>query len=423
MRLPYTRPQSEPRTTLVGTVHHHTSPFSLPLVLCLSVALFPACTPKGLHPEFDPPYVCRTTTKATESLFLIGDAGEPTLPDATSADPNALVDPVLVALADAVEQSVATLGADRTAVAVLGDNIYPAGLPLEGEAGREHALRQLEAQISAVGEARGFFTLGNHDWNQGKPGGAARARSQADYLSKRAPNISVHPAGGCAGPDSFNFGDHLELIFFDLWATLHQFNNPGGPFDHCDPVAVRGERRIAKRLDEVLGGTGDRRAVFVTHPPMLTTGPHGGYFTWREHLFPLRMINPNLWIPLPVIGSIFPLSRMLGVTDTDMMSKNYQAYLDAAKEHFSPGHPTLVAAGHEHSLQVHVDPTGVFHAVSGAGSLKKIDYVRRQRSDLMSLAAPGFMRVDAHPDASLRLHVIALDKAKQPELVYSTCIP
>jgi len=328
---------------------------------------------------------------------------------------------VLVALADEIERSIATLGTDRTAVAFLGDNIYPAGLPLEGEPRREHALRLLEAQIAAVGQARGFFTLGNHDWNQGKPGGLERALAQSEYLSGRAPNISVHPAGGCVGPDTFNFGDHLELIFFDLWATMHQINNPGGDYDHCDPIA--GEGRITKRLDEVLGGTRERRAIFITHPPMLTTGPHGGYFTWREHLFPLRMINPSLWIPLPVVGSIFPLSRMLGVTDTDMMSTSYQNYLNAAKKLFSPGHPTLVAAGHEHSLQVHVDPTGVFHAVSGAGSLKKVDYVRRQFSDLMSLAAPGFMRLDAHPDASLRLHVISLDAAKQPELIYSTCIP
>jgi hypothetical protein len=393
------------------------------LACCIAGASLVACTPKGLHPEFDPPYVCRTATKPVESLYLIGDAGEPALPDASAADPNALVDPVLVALADDVNESVEKLGADRTAVVFLGDNIYPAGLPLEGEPGHEHALRQLEAQISAIGVARGFFTLGNHDWNQGKPGGNERALAQADYLAKRAPNISIHPGGGCAGPDSFNFGDHLELIFFDLWSTLHQFDNPGGPFDHCDPIAVRGEGRVAKRLDEVLGGTGLRRAIFLTHPPMLTTGPHGGYFTWREHIFPLRMINPKLWIPLPIIGSIFPLSRMMGVTDTDMMSANYQLYLDGAKELFSPGHPTLVAAGHEHSLQVHVDPTGVFHAVSGAGSSNKIDYVRRMHSDLMSLAAPGYMRLDSHPDASLRLHVIALDKAKQPDLVYSTCIP
>jgi hypothetical protein len=33
------------------------------------------------------------------------------------------------------------------------------------------------------------------------------------------------------------------------------------------------------------------------------------------------------------------------------------------------------------------------------------------------------MRLEAHPDASLRLHVIALDDSKQPERVYSTCIP
>ena len=139
----------------------------------------------------------------------------------------------------------------------------------------------------------------------------------------------------------------------------------------------------------MLGGTGERRAIFLTHPPMLTTGPHGGYFTWREHLFPLRMIDPSLWIPLPVIGSIFPLSRMLGVTDTDMMSQNYQDYLRVAKELFSPGHPTLVAAGHEHSLQVHVDPTGVFHAVSGAGSVKKVDYVRRHALRPHVARSPG----------------------------------
>jgi hypothetical protein len=404
-------------------VRRYTHRFSLLLSLCLSVGSLTACTPKGLHPEFDPPYVCRTTTKPTESLYLIGDAGEPSLPDAASENPDALIDPVLLVLANEIEKSVATLGTERTAVAFLGDNIYPDGLPLDGEPGREHALRLLEAQIAAVGEARGFFTLGNHDWNQDKPGGHARALAQSDYLSARAPNISVHPAGACAGPDTFNFGDHLELTFFDLWAAIHQLKNPDGDYAHCDPIAVADERRIAKRLDEVLGGSRERRAIFLTHPPMLTTGPHGGYFTWREHLFPLRMINPSLWIPLPVIGSVFPLSRMLGVTDTDMMSKRYRDYISGAKELFSPGHPTLVAAGHEHSLQVHVDPTGVFHAVSGAGSVTKIDYVRRQYSDLMSLAAPGFMRLDAHPDSSLRLHVISLGDAKQRELVYSTCIP
>jgi hypothetical protein len=90
---------------------------------------------------------------------------------------------------------------------------------------------------------------------------------------------------------------------------------------------------------------------------------------------------------------------------------------------FRPGMPSLVVAGHEHSLQVHVDPTGVMHAVSGAGSVKKIDYVRTMNSDLMSLAAPGYMRLDSYADEKLRLNVYALDDEMEGKLVYSTVRP
>ena len=72
---------------------------------------------------------------------------------------------------------------------------------------------------------------------------------------------------------------------------------------------------------------------------MLTSGPHGGYFPWREHIFPLRVFQRDLWIPLPIIGSVFPISRQLGVTDTDMMSASYREYIQIAKTLFSPGHP------------------------------------------------------------------------------------
>jgi hypothetical protein len=210
-------------------------------------------------------------------------------------------------------------------------------------------------------------------------------------------------------------------VFFDVWAAIYQIDHPDGPQSHCTPRA--GEGRLARVIDGVLADTGERRAVFVAHPPMLTSGPHGGYFPWREHVFPLRVFHRDLWIPLPVIGSIFPLSRMLGVTDTDLMSSNYRSYVEGAKELFSPGHPTLVVAGHEHSLQVHVDPDGVFHAVSGAGSVSKVDFVRDMKSDLMALAAPGYMRLDVYADATLRLNVIALDDDGDPDRVFSTCIP
>ncbi len=88
-----------------------------------------------------------------------------------------------------------------------------------------------------------------------------------------------------------------------------------------------------------------------------------------------------------------------------------------------PGRPALVVGGHEHSLQIHVGPLGVFHAVSGAGSTAKIDYVRDMNSELMAVAAPGFMRLDLHEDMRLRLDVIAIDSDDEPHRVFSTCIP
>lgn len=111
------------------------------------------------------------------------------------------------------------------------------------------------------------------------------------------------------------------------------------------------------------------------------------------------------------------------MTDTDQMGPSYVQYIEGGKALFSPSHPTLVASGHEHSLQVHIDPTGVFHAVSGAGSSSKVDYVRNMRSDLMSLAAPGYMRLDAYADSTLRLNVFAIAENANSTMVFSTCVP
>ena len=202
---------------------------------------------------------------------------------------------------------------------------------------------------------------------------------------------------------------------------MYGIDYPDSPVARCDPPP--GEGRVLAALEAKLENPDKRREIFLLHPPMMTSGPHGGYFPWQEHVFPLRMIHRDLWIPLPVVGSIFPISRRLGVTDTDMMSFRYREYIKAMRSIFSPGFPTLVAAGHEHSLQIHVDPLGVFHVVSGAGSVSQVDYVRRLTSDLMSLAAPGYMRLDAYDDTTLRLTVTALDDDLEPETVFYTCIP
>ena len=60
-------------------------------------------------------------------------------------------------------------------------------------------------------------------------------------------------------------------------------------------------------LKAAVSGPGDRHVVVVAHHPMVTGGSHGGHFTWRHHVFPLRAYKKWLWLPLPGIGSAPPV--------------------------------------------------------------------------------------------------------------------
>jgi hypothetical protein len=103
---------------------------------------------------------CSSDAKFSSSVFLIGDAGDPQLPLASVDAPDAnepLIDPVLSALHAEVAEAVDTIGAERTAVIFLGDNVYPKGLAPPGNPTRAHGQRVLDAQITAIGRARGYF--------------------------------------------------------------------------------------------------------------------------------------------------------------------------------------------------------------------------------------------------------------------------
>jgi len=207
---------------------------ALLLAPLLAATLLGGCE-HNIYPDFDPPIVCSTRAAIDRSIFFIGDAGAPALPDPVPASPDALVDPVLLALQRDVAKQVAALGAERTAVIVLGDNIYPSGLDLPGEPGRAQGIRVLEAQIAAIGDAQGMFVLGNHDWDQAKDHGWKHARAQHDYLAARAPNISVHPPDICPGPEAINFSDDLRFVFFDFWSAIYQMDHPDGPSHTASP--------------------------------------------------------------------------------------------------------------------------------------------------------------------------------------------
>jgi hypothetical protein len=50
---------------------------------------------------------------------------------------------------------------------------------------------------------------------------------------------------------------------------------------------------------------------------------HWGKLSIKAHIFPFTDINPKLWIPLPIIGSIYPIARSVFGTPQDLSHPNY----------------------------------------------------------------------------------------------------
>lgn len=324
------------------------------------------------------------------TVLLIGDAGAPS-PD----------DPVLLALAREIARDAAA-----TTVVFLGDNIYPVGMPDVRAFTRADAERRLDAQLVASTAARQvFFIPGNHDWAWRQPDGWLAIERQRRYLEENS-KARLHPENGCPGPDVVDLGPRLRLILIDTqwWLEEGQRLGLGVYCSTADPDS------FVIALDDAIAGAEGRPMIVAGHHPLASSGPHGGRFGWQDHIFPLRALADWAWIPLPVIGSIYPIARISGISGQDISSRENQALRASILEAFAREPPLVYVAGHEHGLEVHRGPGARFTLVSGAGSSGKISRLYPREGTLFATPTPGFMRVDVYRDGRVYLTAINVDE-------------
>jgi hypothetical protein len=375
----------------------------------LAIVLLREASPPPAAPA---PARCANAGALDATLFLVGDAGAP-----------APGEPVLEALAAAGAEQVAALGPERVAVAFLGDNVYPDGVPAEGDPGRAEAEHRLRAQIEVARRARlrAFFVPGNHDWGDGVADGWERVRRQTRLVAESGVEKAVAvPANGCPGPVRARLGARLDLLFLDTHWWLHPGPKPQGRDPGCAPAD---EAAVLGALASSLANRGGRHSIVMGHHPLVTGGPHSGRFAWREHLFPLRALHRALWIPLPIVGSGYPLARQLGVSVQDLSSDRYAALRAMLGETLAVSPPLVFAAGHDHGLQVIRDGrVARFQLVSGAGSSRQLTWVYPVAGTLFARAASGYARLDAFAGGAVELAVLETPWGAPPALVYSACL-
>jgi len=337
-------------------------------------------------------------------LYLIGDAGAPA----------AGGEPVLMAL----RKDLAT-ATGRQVVLFLGDNAYPRGLPSPGAEGRKEAERRILEQVEVItgSDATGYFILGNHDWAKyGSEGWDSARRQEAFVDSAGRGKVSVLPGGGCPGPSRVELG-RLRLLLVDTQWWLHHGPKPRDPTSSC---VTDSESEIVDSLRAGLADTAGHLIVVAGHHPLVSGGVHGGHFGWKDHIFPLRNLESWLWIPLPIIGSLYPGLRQSGISSQDMSSGIYQRMIAAFRSAFTPEPPALYAAGHDHGLQVIAHRVVPLELVSGAGIYGHYGRTAAIRGSLLARKASGYARLDVPRSGPARLAVLEVNRAGRSREVFST---
>lgn len=333
-------------------------------------------------------------------LYLIGDAGEPSAYN--------------YAYGTLLRQQLGNESAPA-GIVFLGDNIYPRGLANADEKDRKRGEGILQAQLDLVnaGNHPVWFIPGNHDWKKGHAQGWEYIRNQAAWIdSLHKSNIHFLPEGGCPGPVEVELGKDVVLLIIDTQWFLHPWEKPEGENSACENKSIE---EVIASIEDALKRNKGKQVIVAAHHPIFTYGEHGGYYTLKDHIFPLTSLNKDLYVPLPVVGSIYPVYRKVFGDIQDLANPNYKAWSQPLRQIMEKYPGTIYVAGHEHALQYSFKDS-VHYIVSGGGS--KCTPVKHRGYAQYASSHRGYTRIIIRADRTVAVefyHVEEGENIVKPE--------
>lgn len=323
------------------------------------------------------------TAQIDYRVFLLGDAGN---------SPMGGVDPAIAALGEHLKEAD-----ERSATIVLGDNIYPYGLaaprnPTARQKSQYRLDKQLEILKPFVG--RSIIIPGNHDWGFGLSAVRRQDRYVEQYMDK---DYDVFmPDNGCGDPRVIELTENLVVIAMDSEWWLQTWLDEPDINDGCN---VKSREMFVAYYEEMIKDHANKNIIIALHHPLYSNGPHGGYFTLKQHLFPLTDLRNNLYIPMPGLGTLASSLRAVVGTDEDISHPNYQEmrdYLIGTAKKYTKN--VMFVSGHEHNLQL-FEIDSINFVISGAGSKKSP--ARLGNGADFAYGGHGFSILDVYKDGSI----------------------
>lgn len=287
----------------------------------------------------------------------------------------------------------------KTTVFFLGDNIYPKGMPVnpsEKQIGEEI----LKSQFSPfrAKQIPVYFLPGNHDWDRSGKQGLRKLKAQSNYLKTVGDSLlRMVPENGCPDPVEISISENLTVIAYDSEWWLFPFDK----INRDTTCNCSSKEEVLERLESLLYKNRNKTVLLASHHPFSSYGVHGGYFSWKDHLFPLTNLSKKLYLPLPLVGSLYPILRStVFLHPEDIPHPLYQQMIQDIKHTVDEFPNLLYVAGHEHGLQLLSDGN-TLQLVSGGGS--KGSFIKNGKKALFTNKETGFVIVDEWMDKSKQI--------------------
>jgi len=340
-----------------------------------------------------------TDSKIKHSIYLIGDVGGAEMGKST------------IPLVELKKHLVVDERDDEaTDVVFLGDNIYPVGMPPIGHKDRKQAEHRLNVQLESVREFKGNVTFvpGNHDWYAfGREGLKRQEVYIEDFLTQYNEEFTDYfrPSDGCGDVDVMRIADKIALVSIDShwFLTDKPRAEENYDFSNCE---IQNRTQFVAAFADTLESLKDFDVMLTMHHPFYTTGKHGGWFQFSSYLMPLTEYKKQIKIPLPTSGVIVNEMRAR-ISEQDTKSMRYSSYRHYLIPSIEKHGNTIVAAGHEHTLQYHV-LNDVHYIVSGSGS-KRGPLVREDYTKF-AYGNYGYVLVDYYENGDIWMSFYANDE-------------
>ncbi len=301
----------------------------------------------------------------------------------------------------------------KSAVVILGDIVYPHGLPDSANKGFAYAKQSLKQILQTFDNYDGkvFFLPGNHDWAKGRKEGWESVKNEEKYIEQHLQRGNVYlPDNGCPGPVEIELTSDITLIIFDSQWWFQKNEKPGG-----ETCGFTNKGELFLQIKDALRRNRDKKVIFATHHPLYSVGEHGGYFPASYLLFPLLEIKDWLYLPLP--GFVYVGYRKYMGNIQDLANPDYKAFRKTLLSIFQHYPNLIYAAGHEHNLE-YLNKNGLHHIISGGGGEPSYIARKKKKADF-ACQCSGFSRLSFYANGDVLMDFIRTDTAPAGEIIFS----